>query len=87
MGRREGARWARSAHYKELQYALTWLPDTQPRRNEILGGYFSDLFAANQDLSRIAPEGDLEVSEFIRTFLAGWKEGVEAFWNEIKDKL
>jgi len=86
-GRKEGARWARSAHYKELQYALGWQPEPQPRRNEILGGYFTDLFAANEELQGIAPEGDMEASEFIRTFLAGWKEGVEAFWNEIKDKL
>jgi len=87
LGRKEGARWARSAHYKELQYALGWHPDTQPRRDEILGGYFTDLFAADQELKRIAPEGDKESNEFIRTFLSGWKEGVEVFWNEIKDKL
>jgi len=87
LGKREGAKWARSAHYKELRYALTWLPDQAPQRNEVLGDYFSDLFSAGQELHRITPENNTESSEFVRSFLSGWKEGVEAFWNEIKDKL
>ena len=87
LGKKEGVRWARSAHYKELKYALTWLPEAAPQRNEVLGDYFSDLFAASSNLQRIAPENNNESGEFVRSFLAGWKEGVEAFWNEIKDKL
>ena len=87
LGKKEGVKWARSAHYKELQYALRWLPEKNPRRNEVIGGYFIDLFAENQELQRRASEGNLESSEFVRNFLSGWKEGVDAFWNEIKDKL
>jgi metal-responsive CopG/Arc/MetJ family transcriptional regulator len=87
QGKKEGVKWARSAHYKELQYALRWLPEKDPQRNEILGDYFSDLFAANHDLQPNTPEGKLASSEYVETFLSGWKEGVEAFWNEIKDKL
>ena len=86
LGKKEGVKWARSAHYKELQYALIWLPEENPQRNEVMGDYFTDLFAARQELHRIAPESNNESSEFIRSFLSGWKEGVEAFWNEIKDK-
>ncbi len=86
-GRKEGVKWARSAHYKELQYALRWLPEENPQRNEVIGDYFSDLFTTNRELQRIAPEGNNDSSEYVRAFLAGWKEGVEAFWNEIKDKL
>ncbi len=87
LGKKEGVKWARSAHYKELQYALSWLPEENPQRNEVIGGYFTDLFRAREELQRIAPDANNESSEFVRTFLSGWKEGVEAFWNEIKDKL
>ncbi len=87
LGKKEGVRWARSAHYKELRYALAWLPEATPQRNEVLGDYFSDLFTASRELQRIAPENNNESGEFVRSFLSGWKEGVEAFWNEIKDKL
>ena len=87
LGKREGVKWARSAHYKELQYALHWLPEEDPRRNEILGDYFNDLFAANSELQRLATDGNGESGEFIRSFLAGWKEGLEAFWIEVKDKI
>jgi len=87
LGRREGVKWARSAHYKELQYALKWLPEKNPRRNEVVGDYFTDLFSDDRGLQRLAPENGIESSEFVQTFLSGWKEGVEAFWTEIKDKL
>ena len=87
LGKKEGVKWARSAHYKELQYALKWLPEENPQRNEVIGGYFIDLFAENQELQRRTSEGNLESSEFVRNFLSGWKEGVDAFWNEIKYKL
>lgn len=87
LGRKEGVKWARSAHYEELQYALKWLPGENPQRNDVMGDYFSKLFASNRDLQLIAPEGNTGSNEFVRTFLTGWKEGVDAFWNEIKDKL
>ena len=87
LGKKEGAKWARSAHYKELQYALQWMPTENALRNEVLGDYFSDLLLAHRDIQRLMPEGNGENSEFMRTFLAGWKEGVEVFWNEIRDRL
>ncbi len=87
LGKKEGVAWARSAHYEELQYALRWVPEKAPQCNEVMGEYFSNLFASNRELQLIAPEGNPGSNEFIRTFLTGWKEGVEAFWNEIKDKI
>jgi len=87
LGKKEGVIWARSAHYEELQYALKWLPEKNPRRNEVMGDYFSRLFASNRELQLTVSENSAGPSEFVRTFLAGWKEGVDAFWNEIKDKI
>jgi Arc/MetJ-type ribon-helix-helix transcriptional regulator len=87
LGKKEGVKWARSAHYKELQYALGWLPDKNPQRNEVIGDYFTELFANSHQLQGSTLHENIESSEFIRNFLSGWKEGVDAFWNEIKDKL
>ena len=52
LGRKEGVKWARSAHYKELQYALEWLPQGNPQRDEVMGDYFTDLFSTRQELIR-----------------------------------
>jgi hypothetical protein len=27
------------------------------------------------------------INEFAKTFLEGWKEGVNEFWSQIKDKI
>jgi hypothetical protein len=87
LGRKEGLRWARSAHYKELQYALKWTPSETPQRDEPLGDYFAHLMANNRELHIGGPGGSRETDEFTRSFLSGWKEGVDAFWAEIKDKV
>ncbi len=87
LGKKEGVTWARSAHYEELQYALRWLPEKNPQRDEVMGDYFARLFASNKELLPATPEGNAGPNEFVRTFLAGWKEGVDAFWDEIKDKI
>ncbi len=87
LGKKEGVTWARSAHYEELQYALRWLPEKNPQRDEVIGDYFARLFASSKELLPATPEGNAGSNEFVRTFLAGWKEGVDAFWDEIKDKI
>ena len=87
-GKKDGIEWCRTAHYHELQYALAWQRFNNPDLDEELGEYFSDMFAKYKN--RIAATGKKaqdRFSDFSEKYLKGWKEGVELFWNEVKDKL
>jgi len=87
-GKKDGLEWCKTAHYRELQYALTWMPYNSPDRDEELGDYFSDMFEKYK--KRISASGQKAqdwFSIFSEKYLSGWKEGVELFWSEVKDKL
>jgi post-segregation antitoxin (ccd killing protein) len=87
-GRKDGLEWCKTAHYTELQYALVWSPCQNPVQDEQLGDYFSEMFEKYR--RRIAATGQKAqdwISDFSDRYLKGWKEGVELFWEEVKDKL
>lgn len=87
-GKKDGIEWCKTAHYRELQYALTWVPYQNPDRDEELGDYFSHMFEKYK--KRIQTTGKKAqdcVNDFSEKYLKGWKEGVDLFWNEVKDNL
>lgn len=87
-GKRAGLEWSRTAHYRELQYALGWTPGKNPFKDEHLGDYFSHVLKKQSD--RFAITGRMaqkRFEEFTDKYLSGWKEGVETFWDEVKDKM
>jgi predicted CopG family antitoxin len=90
MGKEAGIEWAKSAHYGDLQFALGWDPNPgeDPRRlgrkgMEHLEEYFSDMIE-NDELMAFEDNRHL-TNQYLERFLKGWKEGVEVFWNDIKD--
>jgi hypothetical protein len=82
-GRRDGLLWARSAHYDELMYAVAWTDLDNAARDRILGGFFQER-VENNTLLEAGVEGN---GESFRIYVKGWKNGVEQFWNEIREKL
>lgn len=89
-GKKDGVEWSKTAHYSEIQYALNWDPETSehPVKDERLGDYFTQVF--NHYRERLAATGrqaQSRLNEMSKKYLDGWKEGVELFWNEVKDKL
>lgn len=87
-GKSDGLEWSQTAHYRELQYALAWNPVDNPTLDEELGDYFSNMLATYKN--RFFATGKMAhncISDFSEKYLSGWKEGVELFWNEVKDKL
>lgn len=87
-GKKDGLEWSKTAHYRELQYALSWNPVGNPAKDEELGDYFAHKFALYTD--RLFETGKMaqnRICSFSEKYLKGWKEGVEIFWNEVKDKL
>lgn len=87
-GKKDGFEWSKTAHYKDLQYALAWMPGENPFKDDELGDYFKQIGEKYRlMLSETGRAAQSHFNEFTSKYVAGWKEGVETFWNEVKDKL
>ena len=90
-----GVEWAKKAHYLELRSVADWeatdledLPynkDIEDLKSE-LKEYFSNYIHEDDFLDSDDWYYGRD-NEYIDKFINGWKEGVEAFWNEVKDKV
>ena len=86
-GRNRGFGWAQGAHYQDLLYVLD-CDDTCKGEQEIVRhsrfkSYFEDLYNAH-DLTRYTNQGGVDHE---KTFLQGWFDGVNAFWNEVREHI
>lgn len=75
-GRIIGFQWAKSAHYDDLMYALTFDSVTALADDERLAQNFSP-----------GIEKDQLTDKHARLFIQGWQRGLNEFWDEIKEKL
>ena len=82
-GRNEGVFWAKSAYYEDLLYALQWKADRDIESDDVLGEYFSKI----RKTSRPFASSTYQLEQHFLTYIAGWKQGVEQFWDEIRDKI
>ncbi|OQX63910.1 MAG: hypothetical protein B5M56_01320 [Desulfococcus sp. 4484_241] len=87
VGRKDGLKWAKSAHYDDLQYALHWVPGDNPTKDRVLGDYFRQVIEKDDIMDYAVGSDSLCLNEFAKTYISGWKEGVSEFWQEIRDKL
>lgn len=89
-GKKDGVEWSKTAHYSDIQYALSWEPNEKqpPVEDEKLGDYFSQVFRKYRErLAATGRQAQNRLNELTCKYLDGWKEGVELFWNQVKDKL
>ena len=82
-GREEGVKWARSASYDDIQYALTWNDDRNLFNDNVLGGYFFE----KVEKSRLMEINGGEMNEYLAVYVNGWRKGLAEFWDEVKEKL
>lgn len=82
-GKNDGILWAKTAHYDDLQYALHWNDLENATKDKILGDYFCHIHASN----RLFTSNTYCNSDYFLTYLQGWKQGIEQFWEEIREKL
>jgi hypothetical protein len=82
-GKKDGILWAKSAHYDHLCYALAWSDLDNAAKDSILGPYFNEVLAAN----RLVGDDTYSRPEYLKNYLRGWKQGIEFFWVEIKERL
>lgn len=86
IGKRDGLRWAKNVHYDDLQYALRWIPGENPTHDKVLGDYFAEKIKED-DIMDYAVGDPSCVNAFVKTYIDGWKEGVQEFWNEVAERL
>ncbi|MFH0781838.1 MAG: hypothetical protein V2B20_07775 [Pseudomonadota bacterium] len=82
-GKKDGILWAKTAHYDHLKYALHWTDFENATKDHVLGHYFTEILALNHPLEL----STYRHSEYLLNYLKGWKQGIEHFWAEIKEKL
>ena len=84
-GKEDGRRWAKSAHYDEIQTALAWYPGFDrifDIEDEALVDYFRDAIDETEHLG--FENHTEEMDDRTLEWAKGWKEGVEQFWNEVE---
>ncbi len=87
-GKKDALEWFKTAHYSDILYALKWIPNEEPTKDEKLGDYFAQLLHQNRVFSLATLYNEnLSMDDSLQKYIAGWKEGVQEFWNEIKDKI
>lgn len=87
-GRKDGLEWCKTAHYREIQYALCWRPRQNPHHDEQLGEYFFNKFEEyKKRLTSTGHNAQEWLNLFSDRYVRGWKESVESFWEEVKDKI
>ena len=82
-GKKDGILWAKSAHYDHLRYALAWSDLDHALKDSVLGPYFTEVLTSNH----LSGEDASSRSEYLHNYLRGWKQGIESFWTEIKERL
>lgn len=82
-GKADGVLWAKLAHYDDLQYALHWNNFDDATQDEILGQYFTEIKRSN----RLLRSNTYHNKEYFLNYLKGWKQGIDQFWDEIKERL
>lgn len=87
-GKKDGFEWCKTAHYSELQYVLAVNSTENLFNDEKYAVYFNTVLERYKKM--VAVSGQIAQSrfnEFTTKYVDGWKEGVESFWNEVKDRL
>ncbi|WP_319577498.1 hypothetical protein [uncultured Desulfobacter sp.] len=86
-GRKRGFGWAQGAHYQDLLYVLdhddTYDSGQKIVRHSRFKAYFEHVYDAH-NLTRYAQQGDVDHE---KKFMEGWFDGVNAFWNQVREHI
>ena len=82
-GKKEGLKWAKSAHYEDLLYVLgfkdTYKLISDPKMNE----YFEKIYQT----TGLVKYANTESVRHEEMFLQGWFKGVLELWDQVKEKI
>ncbi len=83
LGKQQGIKWARSAHYEDLLYVLNHEDTYELIGHARFKSYFHRIYKTHE-LGNYAIDG---VVDHERKFMDGWFQGVNEFWNEVKEQI
>ena len=83
LGKEEGLRWAKTAHYEDLLYVLQFNGTYELISDPKMRDYFDKIYQS-AELAKQSNSGSIDHEQM---FLEGWFKGVFEFWNHIKEKL
>jgi len=83
IGKAEGLRWAKIAHYSDLLYVLQFTDAYKLISDPNMNTYFDQIYQT-MDLAIFSNSGSVDHEQM---FMDGWFNGVKGFWNQIKGKL
>ena len=88
-GYKDGFEWAEQASYYEIQDALAWDPAKQGYPSTEHDGFYDYFFAmiSEDEFKDWDDWMGKSSNEYISKWVDGWKDGVEAFWNKVKDLI
>ena len=83
LGKSEGLRWAKTAHYEDLLYVLqfdgTYRLISDPKMNQ----YFEQIYHST-DFVKYSSSNSVDHEQM---FIDGWFKGVLGFWDQVEEKL
>ena len=82
-GRNRGILWAKSAHYEDLLYVLHADDTYELIGHDNFKSYFQDMYERHH-LGKYSAQGGVGHEQ---KFMDGWFDGVNAFWNEVKEQI
>ncbi len=83
IGKSEGLKWAKTAHYEDLVHALGFDNALELTADSSFCSYFKNIFSQT-GLARytIMHAGDHET-----LFVQGWMKSIRQFWDQVKESL
>ncbi len=82
-GKKEGIKWARSAHYQDLLYVLHCEDTYKVLNCDEYKSYFQEIYKANGLGNYTSQQG----IDHEKQFIDGWFDGVTSFWNDVRHQL
>jgi len=83
IGKEEGLRWAKTAHYEDLLYVLQFNGTYELISDPKMKDYFDKIYQSTE-LAELSNSSSIDHEQM---FIEGWFKGVFEFWNHVKEKL
>jgi hypothetical protein len=83
LGKEEGLRWAKTAHYEDLLYVVQFDATYKLISDPKMIDYFDKIYQSTE-LAKTSSPSSIDNEQM---FINGWHQGVLEFWNHVKEKL
>nr|MDA3789784.1 hypothetical protein [Desulfobacula sp.] len=82
-GKKEGMKWARSAHYEDLLYVVNINDTYKLTEDSKVKEYFEEVYDT-YDFEKYTIDSSVDHQ---MKFIDGWLTGVNELWNQVKEQI